>query len=947
MKKNSLVLFIGLVALVVCNNIYSQTTYTWNQTGNGTWSWATATNWTPTRTTPATNDILVFSNSGTKTITNIPTQTIGQLIISNNTNITLESSNPSGKILTIGNGVVGDELVIASGSSLANGGALDGITLSANSTSNISGTLTVDAGSVFNNDAAGIISTVTGTINNLGTVTCTNSTRLLFLSTGTYIHAINGGTIPTAAWNSTSNCNITGITNIAPGGVAQSFGNFTWDCLNHSGTIALNGALTTVNGDLTIKSAGSTTGMSGRTSDPLILSTSGNYTLSIAGDFNIDHYTTKGTWVALSNGTSNVTVNIGGDFNMSRTGSGPCYFDFKINTATTKGTHIMNVAGNFNLSGGYFDWTFETNGGTNQTVMNLYGNFSHTGASTIMVTSTTTATIPNGKINFARTGAQTVYSATPGNLAYTNFEVASVSSVEMLSSLYLYSSTNAPWGGQFVVNTGATLDMNTYQLLSSVAPGSNNSFILNSAANVITANVNGLQNIAIGSVSTSIATRTYSSGANYTYDGTALQNSGTFTTTPVANQVNNLTINNTAGINTTGVTLQQEFKVANVCTFISGVFTTTNTNILTLNDNATYTGIDLDAALTYMYVNGPMKKIGDDVFTFPVGKISHGCRPIYISAPKSNPSTSSEFRAELIRGNAGLLGPITATGLQKVSGCEYWYLDRLVGTSNVDVSLSWSGESPCNAQSYVTDLPNLVAAHFNGTSWDTYGNDGGTIGNAVKGTVTWNYTGPYNSSPTSTPWSLGSLVWWSNPLTVKFINLQASVKNGQVKVEWANIAETGVDKYFVEYSTDGRSFDEINNTAARKNNGERTDYGWWHTTPANGVIYYRIKAVEYTGDVTYSHIVRLDLNKNYSDLTVYPNPVKGNNVTVVVSSLAEGKYDIILLNMSGQKIMQRSLNHAGGSISLQVDLPANINAGIYSIKLSGSEKTLIKTFIVQ
>ena len=72
MKRGLLILFIGLVASLVCNNIYSQTTYTWNMVGGG--SWATAANWTPARNTPAANDILRFTNGGTKTITNVPTQ---------------------------------------------------------------------------------------------------------------------------------------------------------------------------------------------------------------------------------------------------------------------------------------------------------------------------------------------------------------------------------------------------------------------------------------------------------------------------------------------------------------------------------------------------------------------------------------------------------------------------------------------------------------------------------------------------------------------------------------------------------------------------------------------------------------------------------------------------------------------------------------------------------
>ena len=931
MKRGLLILFIGLVSSVVCNNIYSQTTYTWI---GGNSNWTTATSWSPTRNVPAINDILQFTNGATNTISNVPTQTIGRLRITNNTNITLIANGIGNAIITVSSAIT-DAIDVDAGATLQILGIRTG------------GPSTEYSLTITTTNSVGLIANIDGTLKvtresvarpgTIGVFTKGGTNALINFNSGSmYTHDVDGSSIPTSTWSTTSTCNITGITAIAPSGLGQSFGNFTWNCSGHSTLIQLNSALTTIKGDFTVSYAGQANA-SGRTQNGLALATNSNLTLNINGNLNLGHASSDASWLIMSYGTANVILNVTGNFNMSLTGSGTCFFDFKINLATTIGTLVLNVGGNFNLNGGYFDWTYQTNGGSAQAVMNLYGNFSHTGANTIMITSTGTTTIPNGKINFVGSGTQTIYSATPGNLAYTNFEVYGGSSVEMLSSLYLYSSTNAPWGGQFIVQGGATLDMNTYQLLSSAAPGTNNAFTLNSTANVITANVNGLQSTTVGSVSTSIATRTYSSGANYTYDAVALQNSGTFTTTPVTNQVNNLTINNTAGINTTGVTLQQEFRVAGVCIFVSGVITSTNTNILTILDDVQILGTDLDAGST-KYVNGPIKKIGNDPFAFPVGKISHGCRPIFISQPSN---ITDVFRAELIRGNAGLLGPITAVGLERVSACEYWYLDRLVGSSSVDVSLSWSGESPCNAQSYVTDLPNLVVAHFNGSSWDAYGNDGGTTGNAVKGTVTW------NNVSTFSPFSLGSLVWWSNPLTVKFINLQAQEKNGQVKVEWGNIAETGVDKYFVEYSTDGRRFDEINNTTARKNNGERTDYSWWHTTPANGVIYYRIKAVEFTGDVSYSHVVRLDLNKNNSGITVYPNPVKGNNVNIAISGLAGGKYHIVILNISGQKIMQRSLNHAGGSISTQVDLPETIKAGLYSIKLSGSEKTFVKTFIVQ
>src|SRR5205807_3894511 len=52
------------------------TTYAWNQTGTA--AYTTATNWTPTRTTPAVTDVLVFDNNATTIVTSVPTETIAQ-----------------------------------------------------------------------------------------------------------------------------------------------------------------------------------------------------------------------------------------------------------------------------------------------------------------------------------------------------------------------------------------------------------------------------------------------------------------------------------------------------------------------------------------------------------------------------------------------------------------------------------------------------------------------------------------------------------------------------------------------------------------------------------------------------------------------------------------------------------------------------------------------------
>ena len=89
--------------------------YTWIGADNGLWT--LSTNWNPPRTSPALVDVLQFNDGITKTITGVPaTETIGQLVLSNNTTVNLQSSVPA--VLTIGGLPTGHDLVVPVGSAL-------------------------------------------------------------------------------------------------------------------------------------------------------------------------------------------------------------------------------------------------------------------------------------------------------------------------------------------------------------------------------------------------------------------------------------------------------------------------------------------------------------------------------------------------------------------------------------------------------------------------------------------------------------------------------------------------------------------------------------------------------------------------------------------------------------------------------------------------------------
>ncbi len=773
-------------------------------------------------------------------------------------------------------------------------------------TVNTGGQITVSSGktlTVLNGTGTDLV--VNGAINNDGTITTTGTVS--FGANSTYTHTKNGGTIPTAAWAVTSTCIITGVTGSTPGGLGQSFGNFTWNCTGQSSDRNLNGALTTVNGDFTVASTGSDGVL-------LELTDGSDLAFNIGGDFKI-----SGGDLLFTDDNANVTVNVAGNF--SQTGGSLDYSD-----DNQIGVLNLNVSGDFFQSAGSFDFASGNASATRRPALNLSGNFSQTGTGK-MTTSTSDDDIINGTITFNKNGSQTFGIVTQGNTTYTDFIVNAGGILQLNSNLTLSSNNTDNWAGSFTINSNGTLNAGTYQLLSSGSGGgTNNDFILNSGASILTANTNGLQSGNNGTISTSIDNRVFSSAANYTFNGTATQNSGVFTTTPTANQVNNLTVNNTGG--STGVTLQQAISVAGTCYFTAGLITSGSTYLLIFNDNATASGANNNVTHP-SYVNGPVRKTGNDAFTFPVGKSNVGYMPCGISAPSH---TTDAFTAEYKRNSATALGPISASGLYRISACEYWVLDRTTGSSSVNVTLSWSGLSPCNAAAYVTQLSSLAVVHFNGVSWNAYGNNGGITGNGAAGTVTWNNVSAFS------PFTLGSTSAVTNPLPIKFSAVKAYKVNNGNRVEWTNLTEENLQRYEVERSANGTSFNMISTVAPRANNNQEEEYAITDENILNGTNYYRIKAVQLDGSAIYSAIVKVDPSSNeVNSVVIYPNPVESDQFTLQLNNYKKGNYTLKLISNNGQQLMNKTVLHPGGSVSITIDKPISVKPGLYIVQVTGAD----------
>ena len=181
-------LYILLCTLFFVQFGYSATK-TWNGGTGGGKNWNTNSNWNPIGA-PVAGDDVIFNTAGTITFTTTPTgdRAFNSLTISQGT-IVIGGTT---RLFTLG-GSTGVDFTIANGATLTTTNV--NITLASNATATIAGTYNNSSGRTYNTNGTNVVSTVTGTIINYGTVTCATASKLLFNSGSTYQHALNGGSI--------------------------------------------------------------------------------------------------------------------------------------------------------------------------------------------------------------------------------------------------------------------------------------------------------------------------------------------------------------------------------------------------------------------------------------------------------------------------------------------------------------------------------------------------------------------------------------------------------------------------------------------------------------------------------------------------------------------------------------------------------------------------------
>lgn len=373
-------------------------------------------------------------------------------------------------------------------------------------------------------------------------------------------------------------------------------------------------------------------------------------------------------------------------------------------------------------------------------------------------------------------------------------------------------------------------------------------------------------------------------------------------------------------------TLAGATTVNAVLTLTSGVINL-GTNNLTLGNTASITGAN---ATSFIVTNGTGRLVQQNIGTggrtgnivFPVGSSASSYTPATIN----NTGTADNINVRVIgQMNTAYTGetPSGSTVTNNAVG-KTWFINEAVnGGSNISLTLQWNAADELTA--FVRSNIKLIRYT---SAWLT-----GATGAAVGSNP---YTMTYTGVTGLTPFGIIDNI---SPLPVKFVSINASVKESNVLVNWLTAAEINNDYFEVERSMDGKIFAAIGKVQGAGNSNSTLSYIYVDKTAAKAfaqtnALFYRIKQVDFDGKYAYSNTIKVtSTGKNEQHLVhITPNPFT-NEFVVNTHSYKGTSANIEVTDLVGKVVLLQNEIVKEGETAIRINTESLI-PGMYTARIT-------------
>jgi hypothetical protein len=160
--------------------------------------------------------------------------------------------------------------------------------------------------------------------------------------------------------------------------------------------------------------------------------------------------------------------------------------------------------------------------------------------------------------------------------------------------------------------------------------------------------------------------------------------------------------------------------------------------------------------------------------------------------------------------------------------------------------------------------------------------------------------------------------------------------NGTVNIlNWKFVCN-GAVTFIIERSEDGIHFINVGTLIATAAHCDRP-FVFKDQAPSPGKNYYRLKVIETGGSVNYSTVILLQGDNNGPLLlTINPNVVQNEAITVQINSYNKEQVHIIITDVQGRRILQKEVTVQAGNSTTSITTKG-LASGVYWLYGNGSE----------
>ncbi|MBL0341000.1 MAG: T9SS type A sorting domain-containing protein [Bacteroidetes bacterium] len=177
----------------------------------------------------------------------------------------------------------------------------------------------------------------------------------------------------------------------------------------------------------------------------------------------------------------------------------------------------------------------------------------------------------------------------------------------------------------------------------------------------------------------------------------------------------------------------------------------------------------------------------------------------------------------------------------------------------------------------------------------------------VQSNPTANTTLASTLTALNTWWTLSSAL---TPLPVELLSFNAIAESKIVRLDWTTASEINNDFFTVERSADGETFNVVTEVDGAGTSSIVHDYRAYDKTPLYGINYYRIKQTDFDGNATWSEVKKIKFVSN-STVSVYPNPIIGNVISIISKDDQEVVSLVSLYDLAGKLILKMDQDNLG------------------------------------